>query len=167
MYFWKTEDLIDELRKGSLSQADRFKYLFVFIVITVFLTELMLYVSEVPSVIAITESIMVLTITIFGMIWCYQTNKLGDNAEFLDRFICLSLPITVRLFVFFGLIYTFYIIIGTSVFGEDFEKFTEQSNWIDVIFTIVFSAYFYWRLSIAINEVANKRLRSDAITPRR
>lgn len=167
MYFWKTDDLIDELRKGSLSQADRFKYLFVMILITVFLTELMLYMSEVPSVIAITESIMVVTITIFGMIWCYQTNKLGDNSEFLDRFICLSLPITVRLFVFFVLIYTLYIFFGTSFFGEAFEKFTEQTNWIDVIFTVAFSVYFYWRLSIAINEVANKRLQSDAVTPRR
>jgi len=158
MYLWKIDNLIAELRNGTLSQAARFKYLLAFMLITVIILEISIFVSEVPSVASLSESIIVILITVLGTIWCYQTNKSGDNQEFIDRFICLTLPILVRIFVIFLLIFSLYMTIGFLLFGDSFDKFTEKTNWIDVGFTICFEFYYYWKLSNAISLVANKRL---------
>ena len=156
MYIWKTDSLVADLRDGTLSQADRFKYLLVLMLITVVIVELSLFVSEVPSAATLSESTLVILMTVAGTIWCYRVNKDGDNQEFVDRFICLSLPILVRLFLLFLLIYSLYMTLGFALFGDEFEKITENTNWIDVGFTLFFELYFYWRLSKAIGAAASQ-----------
>ena len=155
MYFWKTESLAAELRNGTLSQKDRFRYLLTFLIITALFADVSYYISEAPSTVAISESTLVVLITIFGTIWCYRTNKSGDDLEFIERFICLSLPVLVRLIVIFLIFYSFYMIVGFYLFEDAFDKFTETTNWVDVGFTILFGLYFYWKLSRAIKGVAN------------
>ena len=156
MYFWKTESLAAELRNGTLSQKDRFKYLLAFMTITAIFTELSYYISEAPSTVAISESTLVIFITIFGTVWCYIANKSGDDREFIERFVCLSIPVLIHLTVIFLFLYSFYMIIGFYLFENAFDKFTETTNWVDVGFTILFGLYFYWKLSKVIKSVANR-----------
>ncbi|MDY7037927.1 MAG: hypothetical protein SV375_17415 [Thermodesulfobacteriota bacterium] len=132
MYIWKIDSLVADLRNGTLSQADRFKYLLAFMIITAFFMELSYFISELPSVVALSESAIVVFITIVGTIWCYQTNKSGDNQEFVDRFICLTLPTLIRLLVIFLIIYSLYIFLGFVMFGNEFDKFTETQGGSDL-----------------------------------
>ncbi len=124
--------------------------------ITVLFAELSYYISEAPSTVAISESTLVVFITIFGTIWCYITNKSGDDRKFIERFICLSIPVLIHLIVIFFILYSFYMIVGFYLFEDAFDEFTETTNWVDVGFTILFGFYFYWMLSRAIKGVANK-----------
>jgi hypothetical protein len=38
-------------------------------------------------------------VNVLGVLACHDANRRGDDAEFLNRFICLSWPVAVRLFV--------------------------------------------------------------------
>lgn len=47
-------------------------------------------------------------ITIAGIILCYKANQRGDDEEFVDRFICIGLPIAIRLGVIYASLIIFY-----------------------------------------------------------
>ena len=124
--------------------------------ITAIFAELRYFFSEAPSPVTISESTLVVILDIFGTIWCYLTNKSGDDRKFIERFICLFIPVLIHLVVIVLIIYSFYMIVGFFLFEDAFDKFTETRNWVDVGFTILFGLYFYWKLSKAIKRVANK-----------
>jgi hypothetical protein len=158
MHIWKTSSLQSELKNGTLSQADRFKYFFVFVVLTTIVMEIAGYIPSVSSFEKSTGSVLYIIVTIVGTIWCYKVNKAGDNSEFIDRYICLSLPVGVRLTVLFGAVALTYPTAGLIMFGDTFHEFIKSYNWIDVFITTILGVMFYWKLSEAINDVATSRM---------
>jgi hypothetical protein len=146
MYLWNTEALAVKLKDGELSQKERFKYFFIFIVLTALLMEVCLYVGEIPSVITITEAAITLIITIGGTLLSYKKNRDGDNKEFIDRYVCLSIPILIKLTVLFVGCYIAYMIVGYMFLNETFDKDIDSTTWIDVLFTLLSELLFYWRL---------------------
>lgn len=48
---------------------------------------------------SINLGLMIIT-TIIGTYYCYTKNKSGDNKDFITRFICLGVPVGIRIFVF-------------------------------------------------------------------
>lgn len=157
MYFWNTNALQSELKNGTLTQADRFKYFFVFVVLTAIGIEISRH-MPVPSFERSIGSVLNIIVTIVGTIWCYKVNKAGDNSEFIDRYICLSLPVSVRVIVLFMVFYFSYMIIGTILFGNPFSEYINSFNWLDVFFFTMFDLILYWRLSEAINDVATSNM---------
>jgi hypothetical protein len=164
MYFWKTKNLEFDLSTGSLSQSDKYKYLLAFMIITAVCMELSSYISELPSFIRLFESSVVILITIIGTMFCHKINRQGDNADFIDRYICLFLPIFIRLVVFIILIFSLYMILGFIFAGDSFDKFTDSTNWVDVIFTVGLEVIFYWKLSVSIRKVAMSNIGSEPVT---
>lgn len=158
MHFWKTSNLQSELKNGTLSQADRFKYFFVFIVLTTIVMEIAGYIPSVSSFEKSTGSVLNIIVTIVGTIWCYKVNKAGDNSDFIDRYICLSLPVGVRVIVVFIVVIITYDIVAHIIFGDAFTEFNKSFNWIDVFTTTTFQVIFYWKLSEAINDVATSKM---------
>lgn len=103
MYFWNVRALAEDLKLGQVTQEEKMKY---FLVQTVIISLVFSFISHLASplystgAMAFLESTMDLVVNVLGIWMCYEANKLGDNKEFLDRIICLSLPIGVRLTVF-------------------------------------------------------------------
>ena len=161
MYFWNTNDLESDLSNRKLSQSDKYKYLLAFMIITAVLMELSSYIPELPSFIRLIESSVVILTTIFGTMFCYKVNRQGDNADFIERYICLSLPIFFRLIGLIIIIFSLYMVCGLILLGDSFDKFTESTNWIDVILTIGFELLYYWKLSVSIRKVAMSKPRSE------
>ena len=123
MYFWNIKALEEDLRQGKVTPNEKIKYLFAFIVMYGFLKELIIRVRpqyygdysadplgsfmmqwvsmQVFSVWTILRNGELLLRWLFilgGVIFCYQANRKGDNKEFIDRFVCLSLPVSIRFF---------------------------------------------------------------------
>jgi len=157
MYFWKIDKLESDLIKGAMSNADKFQYLLASTILIALGFEVSSFISESATITRVTESIIVVVATIVGTIWCYNRNGKGDNAEFIDRFICLSFPVGIRLIVYFSTAYTAYMIIGYSLLRDAFAKYSESTTFIDVIFTIGFELFFYWKLSSSIYKVSTSQ----------
>jgi len=156
MYLWNTKALATKLKSGELSQAERFKYLFLSVIMFALLGEVASCVGSIrpPAVIKITESVIVLIIIIGGTLLCYKANKRGDNKEFADRYICLGIPIFLKLAALLISVYIVYAIVA-------FDKFTDSIIWVDVLFTVLLEALFYWRLSKHIGWVSDNSSSED------
>jgi hypothetical protein len=161
MYLWKTNKLVKELSEKSITQAEKYKYLLAFMIITAFIIELSSYVPENPSIIPITGSILVFLTTVVGTIYCYRVNQQGDNLDFVDRYISLYIPIFINVTVYFMSMFSLYILIGFIFFSDAFDRFTDSTNWIDVVFIVGFECLFYWILSSSIKKVSNSIQRSE------
>ena len=57
-------------------------------------------------------------VTVLGILYCYAVKKKGDGKDFVTRFICLSVPVTVRIAA--GLIVAVMLVygIGSAIGGR-------------------------------------------------
>ena len=146
MYLWNTKALAMKLKNGELKQSDRFTYFIVFIILIALISEVSFYTTEDLTVITITDSIISIIITVIGTLISYKINKNGDDREFIDRYICISIPITFKLISLSMVCYTFYLIGCYLILGNEFDKYLDTTTWIDVIIYQVFGLLFYWRM---------------------
>ena len=99
MYFWNINELSIKLKHNVLSPSETFKYFCVSFAILGKFVLFSAYVSGYDSQEALIDTTISLIVTLIGLIICFKINKKGDNQQFLTRFFCLSIPITVRLFL--------------------------------------------------------------------
>lgn len=166
MHLWNTKALAMEFRDGELPEKERFKYFFIFILLTALLIEVCLYIGEMPTVITIAESAIGMMITVGGTLLAYRTNKGGDNKEFIDRYVCLSIPIMLKMLVLLAICFIAYMIVGYMVLDEAFDKIIASTTWYDVLFTSIFEVLFFWRLTHHVSwaskrQPANKRVEAS------
>jgi hypothetical protein len=166
MYLWEIKKLESDLQRGSLTQYEKYKYLMAFMIITAICMEGSSYISEIFSFPRFFESSFVLLATIFGTMYCYKVNKAGDNSDFIDRYICLYLPIFIRLMVLFFFAFSVFIILGYLTLGDSFDVSADKTTWVDVIFTSVFELMIYWKLSVSLRKVALQSLVSEPVNSR-
>jgi hypothetical protein len=105
MYFWDVDALATAFREKQVREWDRFRYYLLIFILGTGLQEISQTNLSGSSFQSIQESIAVLVISIFGAWFCYQVNQAGDNEDFLGRVLCLSLPITIRLLLYFSVIH--------------------------------------------------------------
>ena len=146
MYFWNIKALAQTLKEKKLSSYDKMKYYLIMTVAVTIVYEILSFVPTEISLITIADSILIVAITFIGIIICYKANQYGDkNEEFIDRMICLSLPITLRLIIICISIMILYMIIGYTFWGNEFDSFVEKTNIVDVIIEMGFElAYYIW-----------------------
>jgi len=163
MYLWNTKALATKLKTGELSQADRFKYLFLGVIMFALIGEVASCLGSIrtPAVIEITESIIVFIIIVGGTLLCYKANKRGDNKEFIDRYICLTVPIFLKLMALLISVFIVYIFVAYKVLGGMSHIFMDLTTWIDSLFTVLFEALFYWRLIKHIGWVSDNSSSED------
>ena len=143
MYWWNIKALANELKAKKVSQLEKFKYFFALTIVVVVIGELsyLFPLIEKPNSLDILDSLAYIAVTAFGILACYKANKRGDNKEFIDRFICLSWPIGILLFVIFMISAVFYLIIGYSIAGDAF--FDQPTTLFDVLIFIGIEIAFY------------------------
>jgi hypothetical protein len=133
MYLWNTKALASQLKSGSLSQAERFKYFLAVTILDIMLFEILRYLKlAILSITNLIESSTMVLITILGTYWSYTANKTGDDREFIDRYICLSIPLTIRMLAVMLPICFAVILTGYIVFGMQFLAHEELQSWMKV-----------------------------------
>jgi hypothetical protein len=109
MFLWNYKKLALELRESKLSERDKFYYCLVFTLLSLFSVYLMSYMSAIKSTaiktgqdiffIKIIFDAAFVFLYIAGLFWWYKTNSKGDNKNFIERTIVLSVPLTIRVFL--------------------------------------------------------------------
>ena len=150
MYFWKVNALADDLKADRLSEKEKMIYFFLSSIVTVFFLEFSLYMGQVPDRVNITSSILNVLVNAAGLLFCYQANKKGDNKAFIERIICLSVPIGVRVIIASSLLYIVYLI-GFVVSGHEIDS---ASGVMDVLFGVAFEVIFYIYLGKSLYRIS-------------
>lgn len=117
MYIWNIKALVEDFRAKKVSQADRVKY-FIFVVL-LGAGQFFVPIPFETFFLGMVNSILSIFLFSLGVIWCYQTNKNGDNIEFIDRFFCLLFLISVRMII---------ILIIISMIFPIFNMFFETNS---------------------------------------
>jgi len=160
MYLWNTKALAKELKEGTLSESQKFKY---YITVTLlFYLFTMLPGSKESSIIlySFLGMLVSLLIIFFGIYKCYQVNKSGDNVNFIERFICLSLPVGIRVCAFSILLLVISIFL-TFLLGFFGILSSESTNLISILplvilaLVIVIYLSFYWRIYVHIKWISH------------
>ena len=165
MYFWKVKNLEIALKNNLLSEKQKFGY-FLFAILSYefmwlyFKYNPISYVSPIfyrhPYLInQWISSILTAIIPIVGIIICYKSNRINDNVNFIERIICLSLPIGIRIFVKFALI-GFIIFILPKYLNNGKETIIDKHYYLfrDIIYDSLISVNFYFNLNNSIKRVS-------------
>jgi hypothetical protein len=113
MYFWNINKLKEELKTGTLSQSEAFKYL---IATTFFLAIADILPDTIYNQWDLLKGILILSITIIGTFSTYLSNNGPSGKYFLERLVSLEWVFGIR-FVVFSLIIILPIYIYLGVKG--------------------------------------------------
>jgi len=92
------------LAAGDVSEREKFQYLLVWALISIMI----------PrhfggwtgwSAVRVTFLAVSLLITILGLLACFQANARGDNRAFVERYLCLSVPLGIMTYALYYAIY--------------------------------------------------------------
>ncbi len=85
MYLWNVNALVKDLREDNVSEKEKLKYyLFTIVSNIVFTIDLSWY-AVIPIIVGI-----------LGILSCFEVNSKNDNKQFLDRMICINVPLCIR-----------------------------------------------------------------------
>jgi len=142
MYIWKISPLVQALKSEELSQKEQFKYFLTYSILMLLATDPYLYSDFKYVVYDTVDTVIMLLITIFGLIYCYKINESIDGKDFILRFMILGLPIMVRFLVIsISIVIVYYAFTDTS----DTDVITTQP--VDVVFSAIFMAGYYYYFS--------------------
>ncbi len=138
MYLWSYRQLAHDLREGNVSAQEQAKYFllimlyvptglmgsnwipgFYRLIYRLFNDGLAIMAPDVQPLVIYHDynyyiDLGVLIIVGIGTLFCYLTNRSGDNKQFIMRFMCLSVPITIQVSVLILFIFL-CVLIGSLV----------------------------------------------------
>lgn len=154
MYFWRTDQLIKDLKQNSITQAE-FKNYYLISGILILLSFFVLSQTGVDELkISLAGFVINLGLLISWINAAFKANGGEKGHAFLNRFIALYLPITIKI--------TIFAIVGMLCYELIFNVFKDRFNdaelaHIDAIESVVVdiatSFLIYWRIFVAIKKV--------------
>lgn len=95
MYFLNYKQLARDLRDHKVSERDKLSYLIGTIILSAPL--LVPTVATNPNDITseLLSALVIIFVAILGTIFTYRKNQQGDGKNFLERYVCLSFPISI------------------------------------------------------------------------
>lgn len=150
MYLWNTNALARELKEGTLSEREKFKYLLVYVVVEVILLELSNYPPYEYSEFMIPMSVFSILSVIIGTYICYRTNQNGDGVRFIERYICLGLPLSIKIVVLFIAAALLLLIVAEIV-----TEWPEETTFLESASLVAVTIIYYWRLNVHIKSISH------------
>jgi hypothetical protein len=158
--------LASDLRARNVSESEQMKYLLgLQLLSTIFLYQALLEHVAISLMVGY-ELFVVVIIVIFGVLRCYAENGGVSGEHFVERFICLSFPVTVKVSI--------VIWVGTYVYQKASAKMCYSSgcSWLDSLDPLVYSAFaaigawlYFWRIWVHLRWIRENAGRSDAVSP--
>jgi hypothetical protein len=154
MYLWDTKALANELKAGTLKQSEKFRYFLIFVMVGYMEIDLAIYLNEPYTLNDLITSTVITIFTGIAIYLCYRINREGDDLEFLERYICLTLPVSIR---FIAVILMIFIgVLTLSAFlGDSFDLWVEEGSLLEWIVILLMEIIYFWRIWVAIKLTAH------------
>ena len=147
MYFWNIEKLKQDIRNGGLSESVQFKYLLIWVILTLF-SELEYLGSNFDDIKY--QFAIDLIFTILGTIYLYKCNGGANGKNFLQKFISISIVVFFRIILYFiAFMLLLSILLAFSKISD-----TQYDNLVNYIILPILQLVYYWRAGIHIKDVA-------------
>lgn len=154
MYFWNTSKLIDDLKNNRLTQTHFKNYYMGSAVLMLFGIFLLNLLPEVNIRYAFAEFICQIGLLFTAMNAIYKANGAEQGKDFLNRFIALYFPITIKMsIVGLGL----GLLAGVVLEVLGFTAVEGQENMIEdissLILSVLITALTFWRIYVAMQAI--------------
>lgn len=152
MNLWRYDELANRLKAGKVSELEKFYYFFVFMLVA-YLGSISNFSSSFNGLQKINTLLSLVSLVIYtvGLSCLYKTNQKGDGKNFMERMICLAIPIGVRLVAFSVPVYSVAVIMGT--YNASIPEYTKLA----LAFYFVFMVYYYYALYRGISIAAGHK----------
>jgi hypothetical protein len=155
MYFLHNEQLALELREG-VDEYTKAKYLIFTLSFYYVLFELLLNRSGLPRLFDPFSGMAGLLIVIVGTYCSFKANREGDNKNFVERFVCLSWPITIKsLLIAIALVALPIMLLSRN-------DYIENLYYLSFIFSMLFMLSFFYLMMQSIKIASAKPRRKTA-----
>lgn len=143
MYLLSIKKLKNSILAGQFSEADRFKYLFVFLLIETLLYE---YVSTFarpdPEWWDYLSLLLSVTLVAGGTYAAYLANGAAAGRDFVARYFAVNLVVTCRFMLISLPLYMGWIV----YLIQNNIEFSEEDQLFDLLFTLCWGALLYYRI---------------------
>jgi len=152
MHFWNIKAVAEQLKKNSLSEWGRTRYLiaaFVFPIITSYTVSLVTSQHGWQSTdltLTLSALLIEVLINIFGFIQLFNWHKRSNSNNFIERVICFSVPASTRTFVIGWLAWALFLpLLGATTGEVVYDAFlTTISKAGPIIPAIYFNLLFFF-----------------------
>lgn len=158
MNFLNDRELARRLRDDVVPSGERLMYLIMTYAALGIITSNFYYALIYSPTVDLRDhlsDILFFMLLVIGTLICFKNNEQGDGKEFIERLVCLSIPIAIQTLLFAAIWYMIcYFIL------QEIQKVNARQVFTLVIDILVFSMplfiiYFYYRLSSAIRIAAS------------
>ena len=162
MYLFRTNRLVEDFQNDAVSQKDTMKYLILFLVGSLlinFCYELLFYIDD-PSLSGLSQETVIIkyfifvVITITGGYLCYRKNYQGDNKLFIERFICIAVPVSIRI-VLLSVAILFIQLILNGVLKTEVYEYVFTGGAYEFFFDIIIEFLFFYYMTDAFDKISN------------
>jgi hypothetical protein len=161
VYLWKVDSLVEDFRAGKVTQREQFKYVMLSTIAIMIVSDPILYAGTVYNSYDTVGSLIMLIISVIGTYACYKINAGGDNQDFIQRLLCIGLPVGVRVIVAFIPILLVSFIVEGLFFDPGFvDEETFASTPMQVATMSALISAYYWYLSTKIRMVSSPACQS-------
>ncbi len=138
MYFWNTKQLAEDIKDNQVDEKDKMYYYLITLVfwnLSIFLTG-----GSTDEIYAssIIEAILVSAVAIIGTLITFSTNKGSHGVDYISRVIMLSIPLSIKVVIFFFLFFV--------IDGGDSMSMIPMMNLIAEILV-------YWRINLYLKYI--------------
>lgn len=152
MYLWKIDKLKEDLRQGSLSEKESFKYLLAW--------EILYSLPFLPSsvegwnILDTYDGFVRLVVTIVGVLFMYKVNGGALGKYFLQRYLSIGWVVFVR---FLALVMLPVLVVYAIVYGgmiASGAELSDQTTWVDILVFNLVAVVYYMVFAKHVKDVA-------------
>jgi hypothetical protein len=150
MVLWRAKTLALDLRDGRVAERDKLGYLLVALVIQAIIGRASLL-GALRSLGAALGILVVLAISVVGTIAAFRANRRGDGRQFLERYLCLAVPLGIQMYVGYAAVAVpIYLVTGWNTPAAGNNTVASGTAWSLLYYGALVWFYFTLRLRIAV-----------------
>lgn len=146
---------------GEIVESEKALYLVALVVIQALFT-MLIRSSGGDHVYRVASSFLIVLISIFGIAYCYRENLRGDGKAFVERFLCLSVPVSLKLSFLAIVVFTLYVAF------QMFFRTDAALDWLEsgtypitvIFFNCAVSVGIFHRIALRIREISKSSVRA-------
>jgi hypothetical protein len=150
MVLWRARALALELRDGRVAEREKLGYLLVGLVIQAVIGHASLL-STLRSLSMALGILVALAISVVGAIAAFRANARGDGRQFLERYLCLAVPVGIQMYAGWAVLASLlYLLTGWHAPVAGSSTVASWAAWSFLYYGAIVWFYFALRRHIAV-----------------
>lgn len=160
---WNTSGVARDLAAGRVSEAQSFGYFFACSVLALVNSYAASFLAPEINWLLLYEFFVALAVTLVGVRACYIANEGAVGREFVLRFICISLPVGIKLSLLSWAL-TVLLYRYPQALLDPFIFVNPQRAWnlFTLLWVAVFTGAYYWRVCVHMRALNQRGIQPNA-----